>query len=203
MNDILKQRLVGALVLIVLGVVFWPVIFVGPEIEPMDRASQVPGIPSLREMQLDAPEQVGGIPPARREHSEPTEEVIVDELPAAEVAASETVEDTEAKKPAAEPIVETPPVASTPIKPKLDEQGIPVAWTLQIVTARSRGKAEALVDELIAAKNKAYYKAVSRGEGTLYRVYVGPKFDKAQLLDLKSTIDSKYRVNSIVRRYLP
>ena len=30
MNDILKQRLVGALILVALGVVFWPLIFVQP-----------------------------------------------------------------------------------------------------------------------------------------------------------------------------
>ena len=36
MNPLLKQRLVGALVLVALGVVFWPLIFVTPEIrEPL------------------------------------------------------------------------------------------------------------------------------------------------------------------------
>ena len=31
MNDILKQRLVGALILVALGVVFWPIIFLQPD----------------------------------------------------------------------------------------------------------------------------------------------------------------------------
>ncbi len=31
MNDIFKQRLVGALILIALGVLFWPIIFVEPD----------------------------------------------------------------------------------------------------------------------------------------------------------------------------
>lgn len=54
MNDILKQRLVGALVLIALGVVFWPVIFVQSERQPMDRDSQVPPMPKLRTMQIES-----------------------------------------------------------------------------------------------------------------------------------------------------
>ncbi len=30
MNEVLKQRLIGALILVALGVVFWPIIFVEP-----------------------------------------------------------------------------------------------------------------------------------------------------------------------------
>ena len=30
MNEVLKQRLIGALILLALGVVFWPIIFVEP-----------------------------------------------------------------------------------------------------------------------------------------------------------------------------
>ncbi|MDG2270665.1 MAG: hypothetical protein P8L39_00075, partial [Halioglobus sp.] len=31
MNDILQQRLVGALILVALGIIFWPIVFVQPE----------------------------------------------------------------------------------------------------------------------------------------------------------------------------
>ncbi|MCZ6830019.1 MAG: SPOR domain-containing protein [Gammaproteobacteria bacterium] len=172
MNDILIQRLVGALVIVVLAVIFWPVIFVGPEGEPLDRSTQVPGIPSLQQMQLDAPEPLRGIAPVR---SAPASEV---SLAAAEIAESEQPE-------------------------VLDKEGIPIAWTLQVVSVSKQDKAEVLMRQLLDMGYKAYFKAVSHGDGTLYQVYVGPKFERDKMQDAKPVIDKKFRVNSIVVRYLP
>ena len=42
MNDILKQRLVGALILVALGVVFWPIIFVEPGVKDTPGDSRIP-----------------------------------------------------------------------------------------------------------------------------------------------------------------
>jgi DedD protein len=188
LNDILKQRLVGALVIIVAAAVFWPVIFVGPEREALDRSSQVPGIPSLQKMQLEAPEPLQGIEPAavpeaRNAEPEPIERG--DEPPATSTAASEA-QDAADEQPEG-----------------LDADGIPIAWTLQVVSVSKQDKAEELMQELVDMGYKAYFKAVTHGDGTLYRVYVGPKFERDKMQDAKLAIDKKFRVNSIVARYLP
>ena len=191
MNDILKQRLVGALVIIVLAAVFWPVIFVGPEGEPMDRSSQVPQIPSLRQMQLDKPEPLREIPPAATQSS---------------VTAAQALELQQ--EPAPQVSSETDPGKQERVQEKvqvnaLDPQGIPIAWTLQLISDSKQDKAEVLMQELLDMGYKAYFKAVSHGDGTLYRVYVGPKFERAKLDNAKRVLDKKFRVNSIVTRYLP
>ena len=181
MNDILKQRLVGALVIVVLAVIFWPVIFVGPQGEPLDRRTQVPSIPSLRQMQLDAPEPLQGIAPART----------------ADAGGGATMP---------EALDQTVIAGNRPDSRQpegLDQDGMPVAWTLQVVSVSKQGKAEALMQDLLDMGYKAYFKAVSHGDETLYRVYVGPKFEQYKMREAKRVIDKKFRVNSIVARYLP
>ncbi len=185
MNDILKQRLVGALVIVVLAVIFWPVIFVGPQGEPLDRRTQVPSIPSLRQMQLDAPESLQGIAPART----------------ADAGGAATMQE------ALDQTVEQGVIAENSTDSRqpegLDQDGMPVAWTLQVVSVSKQGKAEALMQDLLDMGYKAYFKAVSHGDETLYRVYVGPKFEQYKMREAKRVIDKKLRVNSIVARYLP
>lgn len=184
MNDVLKQRLVGALVIIVLGVIFWPVIFVAPELEPLDRGSEVPSLPALELRELPAPKPLAGLPQARY-----SEEATV------------TAPSTPAQKPAAAD--ERAADGAAKASPGLDEEGIPVAWTLQVVTVGSRDKAEALSTRLIGMGYKAYIKALRRDSKTLYRIYVGPKFAREDMLEAKQVIDKELRVTSMVTRYLP
>ncbi|WP_279245667.1 SPOR domain-containing protein [Candidatus Litorirhabdus singularis] len=201
MNDVLKQRLVGALVIIVLGVIFWPVIFVTPELEPVDRSSQVPAIPALARRDLPAPKPLQGLPKARY-----SEEVAVSVKPAAPKEKPAVVgKPIDKPKTTVKPARVDKPVAKPAEKasPSLDAEGIPVAWTLQVVTVGSQEKAEKLTVRLIGMGYKAYIKSLRRDSGTLYRVYVGPKFAQADMLEAKQVIDRELRVTSMITRYLP
>jgi len=173
LNDILKQRLVGALVLIALGVVFWPVIFVQTERQPLDRTSQVPPIPKLRNMQIESPKPVKEVVAT----SEVAEIALHDAPPEAQ--------DEEAEKPA------------------LDEEGIPGAWVLQVISVSKKDKADKLTGELVEQGHKAYSRSVKRNGEVLYRVYIGPVFDRSSLLETKQSIDSQLEVNAIIARYVP
>jgi DedD protein len=80
---------------------------------------------------------------------------------------------------------------------------VPVAWILQVASVSSREKANALRDTLLAADHKAYVKQIRSGDRTLYRVYIGPKFEKAQLERIKPSIDGAHGVSSLIVRYVP
>jgi DedD protein len=175
LNDILKQRLVGALVLIALGVVFWPVIFVQSERQPMDRSSQVPPMPKLRNMQIEAPEPVRDIAPAATE-------IILHDAP---------------------PEAEDSPLEDPAERPRLDDEGLPVAWVLQVISVSKKDKADQLTRELVDLGHKAYSRAIRRDEEVLYRVYIGPVFDRSGLLSTKRDIDERFTVNAIIARYVP
>jgi DedD protein len=47
LDDRLKQRLVGALVLVVLAIIFLPVLFDREPIEPLDTQTQIPPAPKM------------------------------------------------------------------------------------------------------------------------------------------------------------
>ena len=64
-------------------------------------------------------------------------------------------------------------------------------------------KAEELRSQLLEMGHKAYVKKVHRGESVLLRVYIGPKFERAALDKIKSGVDARFGVESIVVRYIP
>lgn len=182
MNDILKQRLVGALVIIALGVVFWPVVFVDAERTPMDRSSQVPAMPVMKQARIETPS-----PSTKVEPVAPATDILLHDEPP---------EINTVSTPA-------PTTKRSPAKPRLDDAGIPVAWVLQVVSVSKKEKAEALTKQLIDAGYKAYNRPIKRDQGTLYKIYVGPVFDRNKLAKMKKQVDSRLKVNAIIARYVP
>ena len=184
MNDILKQRLVGALVLIAVGVAFWPVIFVESERVEVDTTPQVKPMPELEEVYIPAPQPIADVEPVS----------VVDDMRMA--AAAEEAEETGSTLPEAV-------TSDEPASPVLDERGIPVAWVLQVATVSSRERAQALSGELIAAGYKAYHRPLERDDAVWHRVYVGPVFEREKLDRAKQDIDAAFKVSAIVARYVP
>jgi DedD protein len=199
LNDVLKQRLVGALVIIVFGVLFWPMIFSDPNQLSLDRSSQVPAMPSLRKMQLETPEPIADIASAggRYDAQLAMEAQELERVAAVKKSDSEPAKEIAVAKSAAATTTRAQP------KPEIDDQGIPVAWVLQVVTVGKKSKAESLVTELIASGYKAYFRPIQHTSSTLYRVNVGPRFERKAIEEIKQVIDKELRVKSIIARYVP
>lgn len=205
MNDILKQRLVGALILVALGVVFWPIIFVEPGERPAADQAGIPPRPAVDTSPIAPPDAAGlRASPETELDAERERRAALDPVQEADL------------EPAPEPAMETPPPAppappeplqrtrSEPPEPlAVDADGVPVAWILQVASVSSAAKADELRQRLLALQHKAYVKKVSRGGKDLYRVYIGPKFERAQLEKLQGDIDAGFGVNSMIVRYLP
>lgn len=209
MNDILKQRLVGALILVALGVVFWPIIFVQPEDKMTATQDFMPAPPGIPTTAIEAPDQgtLRGSPvlsdgPVAEDPVDVNEAV---DTPQLELAPSST--EAEAEKKAETQPVTKPTSGNTrteaPEQLVMDSDGLPVAWTLQVATVSSAEKAEKLRKRLLDMNQKAYVVTVSSGGKRLYRVSVGPKFERAEVEKLKTTIDAKFKVTSMVARYIP
>ncbi|MEM6484293.1 MAG: SPOR domain-containing protein [Pseudomonadota bacterium] len=199
MDSQIKQRLVGALILAALATIFWPIIFVGPQINPEQSVAVTPEPPPVDLSPLPEPDDVGlrATRPSRSEKSQPQE-------------FSEELDQVFADDPPALPQRETavPPESVDEIrdklkKPALDADGLPIAFSLQVAALSSQSRAEKLRDDLVAAGYKGY---ISREKGTnrtLYMVMVGPKFRREELVRVKQVIDDTWSVNSIIVRYLP
>ena len=223
MNDILKQRLVGALILVALGVIFWPIIFVEPQSDGNIEDLRIPPRPEVDTTPIAAPDTSGmrGSPDASLDAPEDSEPLVDDDLGWSEPPAVDATPATEsggvedARKAVSEAVIEeadagrAPPPEpgetrkEAPEQPALDAQGVPIAWMLQVASVSSQDKAEALRQRLEAMGEKAWVDPVSVGGRTMYRVNVGPKFERARLDALRPEVDTEFGVKSLVRRYLP
>lgn len=200
MDNILKQRLIGALILVALAVVFWPIIFVDPEQAVLPEKVDIPERPMIDRTPIAEPSPEGlreAQPYAAREAEAEAENGVAEEF-------ADKVEYQESSAP-------TPPSAADnlktrvqpPVKPQLDEQGVPIAWILQVASFRSEEKSEEARLKLLEMGYKAYVETVRKNGERLYRVYVGPKFEKARLEPIKSRVDTAFAVKSIIKRYVP
>lgn len=202
MNNILKQRLVGALILLALGVVFWPIIFVEQGVKPLGEAAYIPLRPSIDTTPIEPPnidtvrQSPSTVIRAEDEVAEPPPADVVEKAPVPVEKAEQLKPETKSK-----PVRQTRKEA--PVKPAIDADGIPIAWILQVASVSSKENAEELRLGLVNMGYKAYIKKIKTGTSVLLRVYVGPKVERARLEAIQSEIDSQFKVKSMVRRYIP
>lgn len=212
MNDILKQRLVGALILVALGVVFWPIIFVEPGDEPAAEQPRIPPRPAVETAAIEPPDMAGLRPSEEIEAQKaaraaelawpvPAPDSKQESLPADESRTVAAKDPKPEKAPASVPSRKTRTEA--PEKLVVDSDGVPVAWILQVATVSSSDKANELRDHLLKVDQKAYVKRVKRNGKNLYRVYIGPKFERAVLESMQPRIDREFGVKSMIARYVP
>jgi len=195
-NDILKQRLVGALILVALGVVFWPIIFV----EPGERSSpgrvEIPPPPLIDTSPIEPPGQ-GDL------RASPEVEPEAGMAQAQETPLAEGVLDANAPVPSAASTPEPGARSTPPQQPALDSSGLPVGWILQVATVSNAAKADELRDTLLASGEKAYVKKLETGGKVLYRVSIGPNVERARLERIQPQIDTRFGVKSLIVRYAP
>ncbi|NRA22096.1 MAG: SPOR domain-containing protein [Oceanospirillaceae bacterium] len=80
---------------------------------------------------------------------------------------------------------------------ELDQQGIPVAWTLQLASFKDEANARALRKQLLKAGHKVY----SRKNGALVKVYVGPDIKKQRLEVLKAGLKRDFGLDGLLVRF--
>jgi DedD protein len=220
-NEVLKQRLVGALILVALALIFWPIVFVGPDDEPGAQSRPIPEPPAVPTSVLEAPDDADlRASPELAEYGESQESVDADAQGIAGVEGTDYVivdsgtqaEPVESAAVEAAPVAaEVPAVATAatvarseaPQPLVTDADGVPVAWTLQVATVSSAEKADGLRRRLLEKGEKAYVTTISSGGKQLYRVSVGPKFERQELERIQESINAEFGVKTMLVRYLP
>lgn len=219
MNDGFKQRLVGALVLLSLAVIIWPIVFVETTGPGMDRSTQIPPMPAFTKFKVEQPQRPKGIVPV----AEPVIEVAEEDRAKPSVgtaspsatspagrpgAAAKPANPVAAAKPKVEPMPKPKPkpaaapvAATSTAKPTLDSRGLPLSWSLQVASLQDAKKASELKASLIDQGYKAYLRKVQTTRGEVSRVYIGPKLDRSSLQDIKAGVDKRYQVNSLIVQF--
>ena len=196
----LKQRLVGALVLSALAILVWPIIFVDQSLQTPAERLDVPQVadyerlPAMTQESFEWPEieEDARVNPQALS-DEPEVEVRSDQVQA--LTRSETV----IKPISAEREVRSEPPSAV----ALDQNGYPIAYTLQVMSLTNRADAQAVSEKLKAMEYKAYIVEVDRPEGIRFRVYIGPKVEREALVAVKRSIDQALGVDSLIVRYWP
>lgn len=217
MDDGLKQRLLGALILLALAVIFIPVLFDRERMEPIDTTSQVPPRPALKMLEVAEPEKPAWSEPVTtpRKQFVPDPGVVNPEafesaVPAIADRKSGRAVEGEADAAASE----TGPVPAQPTgdskEPEItgDEStgtlaadGSPNAWVLQVGSFQSEVLASGMRARLIGMGHSSYLHRFELDGNPVFRVYVGPKIKKAPLETLKPEIDKALQVNSLLLRF--
>ncbi|QXI18938.1 SPOR domain-containing protein [Pseudomonas hamedanensis] len=207
-----KQRMVGALVLVALAVIFLPMLFSRQDEQRQvtveaPAAPQAPVVPQVQMETVAVPE-----PQALPQEPVPTdEEVTQDIAPAAPVApAPAPVAPIAIAKPAAPPAVAKPipapaqPIVSATSKPdttqsRVDANGLSVSWSVQLASLSSRASAESLQKTLRSQGYNAYIRSAD-GKN---RVFVGPLIERAEADRLRDLLSRQQNLKGFVVRFQP
>ena len=210
-----KQRMVGALVLVALAVIFLPMLFSRQDEQRQVRvdapaAPQAPAVPQVQVEPVVVPE-----PQALPQEPVPSdEEIAAQQAPSTPIAPSAPVAPA---PPAAKPVTPPPaPVAkpvpapsqpiaaAAPTKPattpsRVDANGLSVSWSVQLASLSSRESAESLQKTLRSQGYNAYIRSAD-GKN---RVFVGPLIERAEADRLRDLLSRQQNLKGFVVRFQP
>ncbi|MFJ7106814.1 SPOR domain-containing protein [Pseudomonas sp. NPDC098740] len=215
-----KQRMVGALVLVALAVIFLPMLFSRQDEQRQvtveaPAAPQAPSMPQVQVEPVVVPE-----PQALPQEPVPSDDEIVQQeassMPIAPSAPSAPV----APAPAAKPVAPAPAPAPAPVnkptvapsqpitaasgKPdttqsRVDANGLSVSWSVQLASLSSRASAESLQKSLRSQGYNAYIRTAD-GKN---RVFVGPLIERAEADRLRDLLSRQQNLKGFVVRFQP
>ncbi|MGD2137174.1 MAG: SPOR domain-containing protein [Gammaproteobacteria bacterium] len=193
----LKQRLVGAVVLVALAVIFIPVILEGPSDEWEPRSHSIPVPPQIdykADVEIPVPDeapmpqvpQAAGPGSGRSGNADvPAAEPVME--PVAEPDAEVATPAAPAVKPAA-PAADNPPPAAAPAS----------GWFVQVGSFGQRMNASGLRERLGKAGFSAQLEESATDKGTVYRVLVGPEEQRAPAERLRDRLAAEQQLRGIV-----
>ena len=202
MNELLKQRLVGAVVLIALAVIFVPMIFETPE---TGRGTLGNALPTQPEREMRDRIQPIELPPP----PEPVPDVVQVEESVA-TAAIELVEESP-PLPVVQDHEPKPVKAEQPKQPERPRQPEKLApdsvkpslsgWVVQVASVQNKDNALALKDRLRSLGFDSFVEQVKTSKGLLFRVRVGPELQRSNAEQLRADLAEKSALKGIVLQY--
>lgn len=215
--DGLKQRIIGALVLVSLAVIFVPMVFDEPHSDRTSTSINIPEEPPFPE--VETPESdVAKTPPYQQnqasdsssadqdfrilENDEPATQSVQDNrnTAAPEVVKPE-VQQPEAPKPEVSQSAtpeQTESQANTEQQSAEFTRSLEGAWVVQLGSFGNGDNARRLRDKVREKGYSSHLQEVVRGDSTLTRVFSGPFAEKSKAESAKRALDEAFSLNSLV-----
>ncbi len=186
MERALKERIIGAVVLVLFVVLVVPIFLDGPpdESEIVSERVLLPGQEEQKTQTVvldrDRTEPVPGTPaestPQPRPETRAADREPAATQPAAEEPAAETVAEPAGEEPAAEEPVEDEPAPARPSPPPTSSAtGM---WAVQLGSFSNKENAEKLAADLRKQGYAAFLSQLQTDAGQLHRVRIGPQKDR-------------------------
>ena len=199
MNDQLKQRLVGAIVLVSLAVIFIPMILPGGGLGGSMNVGKVPPEPDYR---FSPPKPVPKAPPMSDAVIVPMGESETKPSPPEEKAEKTGSNKIVSEKAASAKKANTrKPATSTVEKTPDIKPGQVTAWIVQVGSFTSASNAKALRNRLRKMGYATFVEAVKSKQGMKYRVRVGPELTRALADKLQKQLVKKAKLKGVVQSY--
>ena len=202
MEQILKQRLIGAVVLVSLAVIFIPIILEGPDDEWTPRSHSLPDKPQLdyrADMELVLP------PPVQVDEQPDTTEVEVEETPlTGEQSVTKTIKPVAAPPASASKPAKSETTTRPLAKPELSAAALSKSlkgWFVQVGSFGQEMNAKGLQDRLVASGFKAKLQEIEIGNKRAYRVLVGPSATRADAEKQAASLKSGQQLKGMVVEY--
>lgn len=215
--DGLKQRIIGALVLVSLAVIFVPMVFDEPHSERTSTSINIPEEPPFPEVESPASDIT---PPASYQKNptvntgsvnrdyrilendesaaQPVPDSRIKAVP--EVAAPEKTEPAPPVSPQEKPTVSAqkePPKQAETVNAEYT-RSLEGAWVVQLGSFGNGDNARRLRDKVRDKGYSSHLQEVVRGDSTLTRVFSGPFAEKAEAESAKRALDEAFSLNSLV-----
>ncbi|MEE5045865.1 SPOR domain-containing protein [Pseudomonas alliivorans] len=218
LDNVFKQRMVGALVLIALAVIFLPMLFTRQdESHPVQvDAPAAPQAPAGQQVQVEpvtVPE-----PQALPQEPVPDEDdvAVSNQPPSMPIAPAPAAQAPAATAPPAvkpAPAPKSAPAPATPAAPTapsapavakagpsgVDANGLSVSWSVQLASMSNRANADNLQKTL---RTQGYNAYIRTADG-VNRVFVGPLIERAEADRLRDQLDKQQKLKGIVVRFQP
>lgn len=196
MNSALKQRLVGAVVLVAIAVIFVPSFLRERQVEPVSTKTLIPEPPPREEVTFEQPSPPEDIEPA----PEPETMFLPDEP--SKQPAPEAVSAAEQEPSESDPAPVTEEAGSSDGQ---DTGGATDgrAWVIQVASFREAERANELRDKLQEQGYRAYVRSASTSAGDVNRVFIGPKISREDAESTKAAVDQALKVDALILRFEP
>jgi DedD protein len=197
----LLQRMVGALVLIAIAVIFVPMLFNRQDDlrHVTVDAPSIPAAPVVADIQMQPVE----VPEAK---SAPEGFEIIEEEGDATAATAEDPVPAPVEPlapadpaPATAPSAPTAPAEPQKPEPRLDNNNLPVSWSIQLASLSNRASAESLQQTL---RSQGYNAYIRTADG-MNRVFVGPLVERSEANRLRDVLQRQQKLDGFVVRFKP
>jgi len=209
--DGLKQRVIGAVVLVSLAVIFVPMLFDEPHTERSSRVIDIPEQPPFPA--VEAPPVLDEEAPSYRLEEPASDALVQQPTPDSELAPAQV----EAVAPP------TPDPSAADLQPERSESPTPElaqpepdpepaqdtgsaefarslegAWVVQLGSFGNADNARRLRDNVREQGYDSHIQRIERGDTTFTRVFSGPFTEKSDAEKAKKTLDAEFGVNGLV-----